>query len=75
MFRQDQELHDVIHKSIAEIVNITLEMCSQYPNENSLSEKSDVLEGFFLLLSALLKKLPQFIFSGCINPISILQCG
>ncbi|XP_044755741.1 importin-13 [Coccinella septempunctata] len=76
IFCKDQDTNTIIHHSLAEIVNITLSMCSQYQNENSLSEKADVLEGFFLLLSSLLKKLPQYIFfGGCINPISIFQCG
>lgn len=76
IFCKDQDLNSMIHQSFAAIVHTTLEMCSQYQNENSLSEKADVLEGFFLLLSSLIKKLPQFIFfGGVINPVSIFQCG
>ncbi|KAJ8920238.1 hypothetical protein NQ315_011899 [Exocentrus adspersus] len=58
-----------------EIINATLQMCTQYSINNQLSEKSDVLEGFFSMLAALTKKIPQMIHYNGIDTSALFQCA
>lgn len=60
---------------IHEIVNTTLEMCARYNTKNQLSEKSDVLEAFFTLLSNIAKKLPHLIVGTGFDTSALFECG
>ncbi|KAL3269998.1 hypothetical protein HHI36_009055 [Cryptolaemus montrouzieri] len=75
MFSQDEDIVAITKEALSEIVNTTIEMCFQYNENNVLSEKSDVMEGFFTMLSQLVKKSPQHIFSSNIDTTVLFQCA
>lgn len=58
-----------------EIVNSTLQMCAHLSTTNSLQEQSDVIEGFFSLLSQVSKKAPYFVLNSSIDTAALFQCG
>ncbi|KAK9881689.1 hypothetical protein WA026_017206 [Henosepilachna vigintioctopunctata] len=75
MFSRDEDVVPITLQAVTEIVIVTLEMCSQYNDINMLSEKSDVMEGFFSLLSQLMKKSPRHIFKNNIDTASLFHCA
>lgn len=50
-------------------------MCAQYSTSNQLSEKADVLEGFFFMLASIAKKLPQLLNNTGVNTSALFECG
>lgn len=75
MFEKDEELAPVSQQLICEIVSTTLQMCAQLNSNSQLSEKSDVLEGFFCMLVQISKKVPHLIFNNSIDTAALFQCG
>lgn len=75
LFAPVQELSAVMHQLLHAIVDTTLQMSAQLNCANQLSDKSDVLEAFFLTLAQILKRNPQFVFSGSLDCNSLFQCG
>ncbi|XP_018334256.1 importin-13 isoform X2 [Agrilus planipennis] len=61
MFAKDEEYRNSMKRLLSEIVNTTLQMYSQLSSNNRLSEKSDVTDGFFAMLTQILKKEPTLI--------------
>lgn len=75
IFGKDPDFYETCQQVVNEIVNITLQLCSEYSNNNALSEKADVLDGFFSTLSQLIKKLPQLFANGSISTTALFQCA
>lgn len=74
-FGNDPEHRSINQQLVQEICNRTLICCTEYNNKNQLSEISDLLEGFFLLLSSFVKKVPQLIYNNEIDTAALFQCG
>lgn len=75
LFGNDEECKSLNQQLLYEIVNTTLQMCAQLNTNNQLSEKTDVLDGFFTLLAQLAKKVPQLIFASNVDTAALFQCG
>lgn len=75
MFAKDECLSGMLHQFLYEIVGNTLQLCAHLSNSNQLSEKSDVLEGFFCLLAQLSKKNSQLIFTSGLDCTALFECG
>lgn len=75
MFGRDNEYANLMQELLKEIVNTTLQMCSQLTSNTQLSEKSDVLEAFFLMLTQLYKKVPHLIQNSGVDLGALFQCG
>lgn len=75
MFGRDNEFANLMQELLKEIVNTSLQMCSQLTSNNQLSEKSDVLEGFFGTLAQLYKKVPHLVQNSGIDVSALFQCG
>lgn len=75
MFGREEEYSSLMQVLLREIVNTTLTMCAQLNNCNQLSEKSDVIEGFFLMLAQIYKKVPILMSSSDLDMAALFQCG
>lgn len=75
LFGREDELRPLNQQLVQEICNRTLLLCAECSNNNQLSDIADLLEGFFLLLSNFIKKVPQLIFSNEIDTSALFQCG
>lgn len=75
LFGRDNEYSNLMQQLLKEIVNITLQMCSQLNSNTQLAEKSDVLEAFFVMLAQLFKKVPPIIQNSGIDLGAVFQCG
>lgn len=75
MFGNEEKFRPIIHQLLHEIVNTTLQMCAQLNSANQLSDKTDVLEGFFSMLTHIYKKTPHVIFSSGIDTAALFECG
>lgn len=75
LFGREEQFSAMNQQLLHEIVNSTLQVCAQYNTNNQLSEKSDVLEGFFSMLGTLAKKVPQLINVSGIDTCALFQCG
>lgn len=75
LFGREEQFNAMNQQLLHEIVNSTLQVCAQYNTNNQLSEKSDVLEGFFSMLATLAKKVPQLINGSGIDTCALFQCG
>ncbi|KAF2883130.1 hypothetical protein ILUMI_23047 [Ignelater luminosus] len=75
MFAKDECLSGMLHQFLYEIVGNTLQLCAHLSNSNQLSEKSDVLEGFFCLLAQLSKKNSQLIFISGLDCTALFECA
>lgn len=74
MFGKDDDVADMNKQLIQEIVITTLKLCAEFSSNNQLSEKSDVLEGFFCMLAQIMKKVPQYIVSSGVDTTALFQC-
>lgn len=75
MFGKYEEFMAINQQLVCEIVNTSLQLCAEYNNTNRLSEKSDVLEGFFYALSQTSKKAPHYIMNNNVDMAALFQCG
>lgn len=75
MFGREQEYSSLMQLILREIVNTTLNMCAQLSNCNQLSEKSDVIEAFFLMMAQVYKKVPALISVSNLDMAALFQCG
>lgn len=75
MFGEEESLTRICQLSIHEIVNTTLLMCAKLNVIQELSEKSDVVEGFFSMLSQIFKKNPQILQTSNLDMAALFQCG
>lgn len=75
MFGREEEFCTLNQQLLHELTSTTMQMCAQYNTNNQLSEKADVLEGFFSMLAALAKKVPQLIMTCGIDIAALFQCG
>nr|CAH7738201.1 unnamed protein product [Callosobruchus chinensis] len=75
LFGREDEFTSLNQQLMHELVNVTLQMCAQYSTNNQLSEKADVLEGFFSMLANLAKKVPHLISSSGIDTSALFQCA
>ncbi|XP_018575465.1 importin-13 [Anoplophora glabripennis] len=75
LFGKEEQFNAMNQQLLHEIVNSTLQVCAQYNTNNQLSEKSDVLEGFFSMLGTLAKKVPQLINVSGIDTCALFQCA
>nr|XP_023016912.1 importin-13 [Leptinotarsa decemlineata] len=75
LFNSEEEFLSVNQQLLREIVRTTLQMCSQYSTSNQLSEKTEVLEDFFMMLTVLTKKCPRLVATCGIDSSAIFQCA
>lgn len=75
MFGKEDQFVNISHQVVHEISNITLIMCAELNATNQLSEKTDVIEGFFSMLAQLYKKNPQIFQSSSLDMTALFQCG
>ncbi|KAF7279174.1 hypothetical protein GWI33_007585 [Rhynchophorus ferrugineus] len=75
LFGKEEDLLPLNRQLVQEICNRTFQICAEYNNNNQLSDISDLLEGFFLLLSNLLKKAPLLIFKSDLDTSALFQCA
>lgn len=75
LFGKVPELQQMNQQLIQEICNQTLQVCSESNSKNQLSDISDLLEGFFVLLCSFIKKVPQLIFNNEVDTVALFQCG
>lgn len=75
MFGREEQYSGIMQIILREIVNTTLNMCAQLSSSNHLSDKSDVIEAFFLMLAQLYKKVPVLITSSNLDMDALFQCG
>ncbi|KAL1494258.1 hypothetical protein ABEB36_009882 [Hypothenemus hampei] len=75
LFGKEADLQQLNRQLVVEICSRTLMICAEYNNGNRLSEISDLLEGFFLLLSSFIKKVPQLIFHNEMDVSALFQCA
>ncbi|KAG5892535.1 hypothetical protein JTB14_011124 [Gonioctena quinquepunctata] len=73
LFGMEDEFAVLNQELLREIVSTTLHMCAQPSSTHQLSEKSDVLEGFFGMIATLMKKLPLLITESGINTSALFQ--
>ncbi|XP_050507704.1 importin-13 [Diabrotica virgifera virgifera] len=75
LFGREDEFCRLNQQLLYELANTTMQMCAQYNTTNQLSEKSDVLEGFFGMLAALAKKVPQLLTTCGVDIAALFQCA
>ncbi|CAH1099739.1 unnamed protein product [Psylliodes chrysocephalus] len=75
LFGREEEFCTLNQQLLHELTSTTMQMCAQYNTNNQLSEKADVLEGFFSMLAALAKKVPQLIMTCGIDIAALFQCA
>ncbi|XP_066144032.1 importin-13 [Euwallacea fornicatus] len=75
LFGKEPGLYTINQQLVQEICNRTLLLCSESNNKNQLSDIADVLEGFFILLTNLIKKVPQLLFANKLDTAALFQCA
>ena len=75
LFGKDEEFQEINKQLVQEICSRTLEYCYQYRNNDQLSDAADLIEGFFLLLSNFVKKVPHLVFNNDVDAAALFQFG
>lgn len=73
MFGKEEKFGGISQELLREIVNVTMQMCTHL--NNNLSEKTDTLEAFFLMLAQVSKKVPHLIVANGVDTAALFQCG
>ncbi|KAF5307676.1 hypothetical protein FQR65_LT06731 [Abscondita terminalis] len=64
MFGKDEEFAYMLQQFLYELVNRSLQMCAELNSNNQLSDKCDVLESFFSMLTHVSKRNSKLLFSS-----------
>ncbi|XP_060533437.1 importin-13 [Cylas formicarius] len=75
LFGREDAFRTINRQLVSEICNTTLQLCARCNSNNQLSDISDILEGFFTMMSQLTKKLPQLILCNEIDVVGVFQCA
>ncbi|KAF5269678.1 hypothetical protein FQA39_LY08601 [Lamprigera yunnana] len=75
MFEKDEEFVFMLQQFLFELHNKSLQMCAQLNNNNQLSEKCDVFENFFSMLTHVSKRNSKLLFNSRIECEALFQCA
>ncbi|CAG9760659.1 unnamed protein product [Ceutorhynchus assimilis] len=75
LFGRSEEFRQINQQLVQEICNRTLLICAECNNNNTLSDITELVEGFFLIMTSFVKKVPQLIFSNAIDTSALFQCA
>lgn len=70
MFGKEDSHSEILQSLLREICNVTLVTC-----HCNMSEYTDILEAFFLLLSQILKKNSHMFSNNAVDVTALFQCG
>lgn len=75
LFGKEPEYIATMQHLLAEIITTSLTLIAQLNSTNNLSEKTDLIEGFFLLLAQIFKKVAVLIANGGVDCSALFQCA
>ncbi|KAB0794665.1 hypothetical protein PPYR_11504 [Photinus pyralis] len=75
MFGIDEDVICLLHQLLYELIRQTLEMCAELNCHNQLSEKGDVVESFFSMLTHVSKRNSRLIFNSNLDCVAMFQCA
>lgn len=83
LFGNDRDCAPLLQQLLVELVNVTLQLCVQCQQQQPvgsntvlLSEHSDVLEGFFVMLAQVYKKVPRLTMAASSTGNMVVEgCG
>lgn len=75
MFGKDEEFTYMLKQFLYELMNRSLQMCAELNNKNQLSDKCDVLESFFSMLTHVSKRNSKLLYNSGVDCESLFQCG
>ncbi|CAH1165774.1 unnamed protein product [Phyllotreta striolata] len=75
LFGKEEDLFALNNQLLFELCSRTMQMCAECQANDQLSDRSDVLEGFFSLLAALAKKVPLLMTNCGVDVAALFQCA